>query len=125
MFPYCPTGNPYPFEGKSLGCSMIRPSSVMILSDESRSFIAAKILQWMDTMFIVLLPDLRGELNSRIIGVGYLSFANFISVACLIIRSRISMLYGLGLVRLLLTDVMECSSGDLRRRSSFRRHLAL
>ena len=104
---------------------MIRPSSVMILSDESRSFIAAKILQWMDTMFIALLPDLRGELNSRIIGVGYLSFANFISVACLIIRSRISMLDGLGLVRLLLTDVMECSSGDLRRRSSFRRHLAL
>ena len=29
--------------GKSLGCSKIHPSCVMILSDESRSFIAEKI----------------------------------------------------------------------------------
>ena len=97
--------------GNFLGCSMIRPSCVMILSDESRSFIAVKILQWIDAMLIVLLPDLRRELNSTIIGVVYLSLTNFISVACLIILSCILVLYGLGLVRLSLMDVMESSSG--------------
>ena len=86
--------------GNFLGCSMIRPSCVMIFSDESRSFIAVKILQWIDAMLIVLLPDLRGELNSTIIGVVYLSLTNFISVACVIILSRIYVLYGFGLVRL-------------------------
>ena len=62
-------------------------------------------------MFIVLLPDLRGELNSTIIGVVYLSFTNFISVVYLIIRSRVSMLYGLGLVKLSLTEVIDSYAG--------------
>ena len=97
--------------GKSLGYSMIRTSCVMILIDESRSFIAAKILQWMDAMFMVLFPVLRGELNSTIIGVVYLSFTNLISVACLIIISRISVLYGFDLVRLSVTNMIESSSG--------------
>ena len=97
--------------GKSLGCSIIRPSCAMILINESRSFIAAKILQWMDVMFMVLFPDLRGELNSTIMGAIYLSFTNLISVTCLIILSRISVLYGFDLVRLLVTDVMKSSSG--------------
>ena len=96
--------------GKSLGYSIIRPSCAMILINESRSFIAAKILQWMDVMFMVLFPVLRGELNSTIIGVVYLSFTNLISVACLLIPSRIPVLYGFGLVRLSVTDVMESSS---------------
>ena len=78
----------------------ISSREIMIFSDESRSFIAVKILQWIDTMMIVLLPDLRGELNSTIIGVVYLSLTNCISVACVIILSRIYVLYGFGLVRL-------------------------
>ena len=97
--------------GKSLGCAMIRPSCIMMLSDESRSFVAAKILQWLDTIFMVLFPVLGGELNSTIIGVVYLSFTNLISVACLIIISRISVLYGFGLVRLSVTNMMKYSSG--------------
>ena len=64
----------------------------------------------MDAMLIVLLPDFNGELNSTIIGVVYLSFTNFISVACLIILSLISLLYGLDLVRLLLVDMIESVS---------------
>ena len=71
----------------------------MSLRDGSKIFIAAKILQWMDTILIVLLPDFSGELNSTIIGFVYLYFPNFISVACLIIRSRMSVLYRLCLVR--------------------------
>ena len=90
---------------------MIRPSCVMILSDESRSFIAEKILQWMDVIFIVLLSDLIGEINCTIIGGVYLSFTNFISVACLIILFLMSLLYGLGVVRLSLVAVIESSSG--------------
>ena len=86
----------------------------MSFRDESRIFIAAKILQWMDTMFIVLLPDLRGELKSTIIGVVYLSFTNLINVACVIMRSRMSMLYGFGVVRLSATVVDDSSSGRRR-----------
>ena len=71
----------------------------MSLSDRSKIFIATKILQWMEVMLTVLFPDFSGELNSTIIGVVYLSFTNFISVACLIIRSCMSVLYRLGLVR--------------------------
>ena len=72
----------------------------------------------MDAILIVLLYDLMGELNSTTIGVVYLSFTNLISVACLIIRSRIPVLYGFGSVRLSLTEVnyffSECSSeGDM------------
>ena len=65
----------------------------------------------MDAILIVLLPDLMGELNSTTIGVVYLSFTNFISFACLIIRSRMSVLYGFGLVRLSMTEVVVSSSG--------------
>ena len=90
---------------------MIHPSCVIISSDESRSFIVAKILQWMEVMCIMLLSDLRGDLNSTIIGVVYLSFTNFISIACLIILSRISVVYGFGLARLSLTDVVDSSLG--------------
>ena len=59
--------------GKYFRCSKMFLSCVIRLRDESRIFIAAKILQWMYAMFIVLLPDLRGELNSTIIGIVYLS----------------------------------------------------
>ena len=83
----------------------------MNLRNESRIFIVAKILQWMDAMFIVLLPDLRGELNYAIIGAVYLSFTNFISVACLIMRSRMYVLYVFSLVRLSATEVVDSSSG--------------
>ena len=65
----------------------------------------------MDAILIVLLPDLMGELNSTTIGVVYLSFTNLISVACLIIRSRMSVLYGFGLVRLSLAEVRVSSLG--------------
>ena len=62
-------------------------------------------------MLMILFPDLRGELNSTIMGVVYLSYTNFISVACLIILSRISVLYGFGLAMLSVTDVMKFSFG--------------
>ena len=48
----------------------------------------------MEVMLIVLFPDFSGELNSTIIGVAYLSFTNFISVAFLIMRSCMLVLCG-------------------------------
>ena len=68
----------------------------------------------MEAMLIVLFPEFKGELNSIIIGVVYLSFTNFISVAYLIMRSRVLVLYGLDLVRKsvrkLIFSSSECSS---------------
>ena len=65
----------------------------------------------MEAMLIVLFPDFRGELNSTIIGVVYMSFTNFISVACLIMRSRISVFYGLGLVEESVLELISSLSG--------------
>ena len=65
----------------------------------------------MDAIFIVLLPDFSGELNSSIIGVVCLSFTNFIFVTCLIMRSRMPVLYGLGLVRNSVPESVSSSSG--------------
>ena len=82
----------------------------MSLREGSKIFIAAKILQCMEAMLIVLFPEFKGELNSIIIGVVYLSFTNFISVACLIMRSRVFVLYGLDLVRKSVPELIFSSS---------------
>ena len=83
----------------------------MSLRDESKILITEKILQWMDATLTVLLPDFSGELSLAIIGVVYLSFTNFIFVACLITRSRMSVLYGFGLVRDSVPESASSSSG--------------
>ena len=60
----------------------------------------------------LLFPDFRGELSSKIIGVVYLSLPNFISVACLIMRSHMSVWCGSGLVRDSTSEVIEPFSGS-------------
>ena len=60
------------------------PACVMSLTEESKIFVATKILHWITAMLIVLSPDVSGELNSIVTGVVYLSFTNFIYDACLI-----------------------------------------
>ena len=84
----------------------------MSLRDESKILITEKILQWMDATLTVLLPDFSGELSLAIIGVVYLSFTNFIFVACLIMRSRMSVLYGLSLARDAVLKSTSSSSGS-------------
>ena len=71
----------------------------MSLRDGFRICIVATNLQWVEVMLIVLFPDFSGELNSKIIDIVYVSFTNFISVAYLVMRSRMSVLFGLGLMR--------------------------
>ena len=66
---------------------------VMNLKVESKSFMAAIILQWVVVLLIVLSPDLSGELNSTTAGVVNLSLTNFISDGCLIMRFIMSLLY--------------------------------
>ena len=82
----------------------------MSFRDEFKIFTTVKILQWTAVMLMVLFPNLRGKLNITVTGVVYLSFTNFVSDACLIMRSRISMLYGLGLVKELAIELMDSSS---------------
>ena len=64
----------------------------------------------MTMTLMVLFPDLRGEPNSAVTGAVYMSFTNFISDACLTIPSRISILYGLSLVRKSSTELMNSLS---------------
>ena len=84
----------------------------MILRDGSKLFIPSKILQWMDAILTALFPDFSGELDSTIIGVVYLSFTNFIFVACFIMRSRMSVFYGLSLARDAVLESASSSSGS-------------
>lgn len=84
---------------------------VMSLREDSKISIAAKSLQWIAAMLTVLCPAFRGKINSTIIGVVHLSLTHFIPMAYLIMRSRISVLYGLGLVRESMSELIESSSG--------------
>ena len=81
--------------GKSFEYSKTFPACVMDFRDESKTSMAAKILQWVGEILKVLSLDLCGELNSTSAGVVYLVFINFIFNSCLIMRSLMSLLYGL------------------------------